>query len=367
MSDNIISLPSFPCNDDVWTTLANETRPIVVYGMGNGADKLLDRFSKYGIEVSDFFASNGFVRGHSFRGFRVKSFSEIKEQYESFVIVISFASRRNDVIEIFEELNRNYEVYVPDMPVAKVDEYFDKDFYNLHYNEITEAYSSLRDDYSKNVFASIVKYKLTAKLDFLLSHTVEAEDIYSLLDCGSIRHAIDAGAYNGDTAIEMKRFFNSLESIIAIEPDKKNFAKLVRYSEAENDITISCINAAVWCECTELTFNTSGNRNSTISASASYQSRSECIKAISLDSLSEGKIDYVKYDVEGAESEALVGSHQLILRDRPSLLVSLYHRSRDIFEIINELKKKYPFYSFYLRRIRCVPAWEIDLIATVRN
>ena len=77
MQINKISLPEYPVESDMWDTLASETRPIVVYGMGNGADKLIERFDKYGIKISDIFASDGFVRGHFFRGFRVMSFSEI--------------------------------------------------------------------------------------------------------------------------------------------------------------------------------------------------------------------------------------------------------------------------------------------------
>ena len=84
---------------------------------------------------------------------------------------------------------------------------------------------------------------------------------------------------------------------------------------------------------------------------------------IKIDSIADEKIDYIKYDVEGAEREALTGSHEVILRDRPTLLISLYHRSRDIFELINIVKEKYPDYKLYLRRLKCLPAWEIDLIA----
>ena len=69
------NLPDYPCKSDMWDVLSKEDRPIVVYGMGNGADKLVERFEKYNIKISDFFASDGFVRGHFFHGFRVKSFS----------------------------------------------------------------------------------------------------------------------------------------------------------------------------------------------------------------------------------------------------------------------------------------------------
>ena len=44
-------LPCYPCVSDMWDELARETRPIVVYGMGNGADKLIKRFEKYNIKI----------------------------------------------------------------------------------------------------------------------------------------------------------------------------------------------------------------------------------------------------------------------------------------------------------------------------
>ena len=81
-----------------------------------------------------------------------------------------------------------------------------------------------------------------------------------------------------------------------------------------------------------------------------------------IDSVTTDKVDYIKYDVEGAEREALLGSHETITKYSPTLLVSLYHRSRDIFELINYVKNNYPDYSLFLRRLRCLPAWEIDLI-----
>jgi hypothetical protein len=74
------------------------------------------------------------------------------------------------------------------------------------------------------------------------------------------------------------------------------------------------------------------------------------------------KIDYIKYDVEGAEIEALRGSYEVISKHKPTLLVSAYHRSRDIFSLINYIHEKYKFYDIYLQRLRAVPAWEIDII-----
>ena len=359
-----IELPTFPQSEDMWDRLAREERPIVVYGMGNGADKLIERFGKYGIKISDFFASDGFVRGHSFRGFRVMSFSEIKEKYEDFVIVLSFASNRREVIDMLSAMDEDYDMLVPDMPVCDTEEYFDKNFYNENYEKIVAAQDALCDDFSKNLYSSIIWFKLTGRMKYIMNFTSEKSEIYSLLNPQKNRIIVDAGAYNGDTLAEARAYFPNLEKAYAIEPDSRNFKKLARYCEAENGFEINPINAAVWSEVSLGSFSDSGNRNSTVSATASYEHRKTEVRLMSIDSLSLDEVDYVKYDVEGAEHEALLGSDKTILGCRPTLLVSLYHRSRDIFFLVNYLREKYPFYKLCLRRISCLPAWEIDLILT---
>ena len=355
-------LPEYPLGSDMWEELKNEKRPIMVYGMGNGADKLFERFELYGIKVSEVFASDGFVRGHSYRGYKVKSFSEIKESYPEFVIVLSFASNRKEVIDMMSEIDSAHDMYAPDMPVAGVDEYFDKDFYNDHYEEILRAYSLLADEESRAIFTSVINYKLTGRIKYLLECYSERDDIYSLMPRDSIEIAIDAGAYNGDTAKEMICYFDSIKRIYALEPDKKTFKRLLRYSEAEEQNRVIPINSAAWSEDANGVFFGSGNRNSTAVATASYEHTTDEVSMMKIDSVTTDKVDYIKYDVEGAEREALIGSNDTINKYSPTLLVSLYHRSRDIFELVNYIKDNYPDYSLFLRRLRCLPAWEIDLI-----
>ena len=361
MPYNKYDLPQYPVSSDVWDMLAAENRPIVVYGMGNGADKLFSRFEKYGIKAADVFASDGFVRGHSYRGIRVKSFSEIKESYSDFVIVISFASSRGEVIEMLSEIDKKYDVYIPDMPVAEAQTYFDKDFYNENYEKIVRAYELLADDTSKNCYAAIVNYKLTGRMQYLLGAYSDTDDIYALIGCDGIRCAVDVGAYNGDTVSEMKRYFSGLEKIVAIEPDKRNFKKLMKYAEQCELPKPQIINAAAHSKCGSASFSSSGNRNSSISSSASYEYVADTVPLITVDSL-ELSPNYIKYDVEGAEYEALLGSHATIKKYSPKLLISLYHKSRDIFELPLLINERYPERKLFLRRTKCLPAWEINLI-----
>ena len=362
MKDNIFSLPDYPCKEDMWDKIKKEHRPIVCYGMGNGADKLLLRLAQYGVEISDFFASDGFVRGHNFHGKRVLSFSEICEKYDDFVILLSFASSRDEVLDLLASINSNYVLYIPDMPVAG-EEYFDRQFYNENYNEILLAYNSLADNRSKEIYSYVINYKLSGKMEFLDLAFCSLREMYGILPCDRIENVIDAGAYNGDTLREMKAYFPKLKSAIAIEPDARNFKKLGKYIEAESDVSIDSINAAVWSENGTGNFFGSGNRNSTITATASFEHRDADVSLVAIDKVAGEKTDYIKFDVEGAELEGLEGSSKVISLERPSLLVSAYHRSRDIFYLVNYLAKRYPDYKLYLRRLRCVPAWELNILA----
>jgi len=83
-----------------------------------------------------------------------------------------------------------------------------------------------------------------------------------------------------------------------------------------------------------------------------------------LDSILDGaRVDYIKYDVEGSEYEALCGSIETIKRHQPDLLVSLYHRNEDIFRLpifVHSLLKEH---KLYLRRFPYVPAWDLNLYA----
>ena len=357
-----INLPEFPFTKDMWDELKEETRPIVIYGMGNGADKLIARFQLLGIEYADIFASDGFVRGHSFHGTRVKSFSEIRETYEDFVIVLSFASNRSEVLEMLKDINESYTMVAPDMPVAG-DEYFDKSFYNLNYEKIVKAYNSLADETSKNIFASCLRYKLTGRISYLYDAYCSTDEIYELLG-NKHKVIVDAGAYNGDTVRESLKYFPELEKVYAIEPDKRNYKKLLKFSEEKAcNAEIVPLNCAAWSDNGQACFSGSGNRNSSISATASYQKREELTELCRIDGITADAVDYIKYDVEGAEMEALIGSKKTIEAFYPDLLISLYHRSADLFELVNYINEQYPVYKLFIRRTLCLPAWEIALIA----
>lgn len=356
-----MNFTSIPPKTDLWQYLSETDKKIVMYGMGNGADKILAVCEKYGIEVCDFFASDGFVRGHSFHGKRVLSFSETVEKYgaENIIVLLSFASSLPDVIEGFKRVASVCELYAPDVPVCG-DELFCMDFVRAHKEEIRAAYALLADEESRKIYENVIYYKLTGDIRFLFHAESCKDEVYGkLLNAQSITRYADLGAYNGDTVRELIPYSPNLSRVTAFEPDRRSFRKLSEYCETVNEFEIVKVNAAAWSSQTTLTFGDEGNRNSGLFA----KGKAVEVAAASLDSVLDGEsVDYIKYDVEGCEREALEGSRQTILTHAPRLLVSVYHRSEDIFALPLYVHSMRPEYALYLRRYPYVPAWDLNLI-----
>ena len=351
---------------DLWHYLAECDRPVVMYGMGNGADKIIAVCEKYGVQISDFFASDGFVRGHSFHGKTVISYSAMKEKYagQSPIVLLSFASSLPDVIELFKKVASECEMYAPDVPVFG-ETLFTIEFFNENRARFDAIYSLLADEESKRIYKNVISYKLSGNVSYLFDSESDKDSVYNeLLDCKIIKSYLDLGAYNGDTIREMLFYNPQLESAIALEPDARNFRKLNEYAQNVDNCEIKCINAGAWCDNTTLLFDASGNRNAGIVSKGNIVTKIKEINVVSVDSVLNGaSVDYIKYDVEGSEKEALLGSAQTIRAHAPKLLISLYHRSEDMFalpELINELN---PDYSLYLRRFPYIPAWDLNLYA----
>ncbi len=353
-----VTLPSFPLDSDMWRHLSITDKPILMYGMGNGADKILCELESRGIEVCDFFASDGFVRGHHFHGKRVLSYSEAKQKYGSFIVLLAFGSSLDDVIENIKRIACEQELYAPDVPICG-GEIFDCDFYNRNYENIRNGYQALAGETSREIFASVVNFKLSGDISYLTDTVCDGGE--ALYDWQSMRVCVDAGAYRGESSAEMLERGVNIEKIYALEPDAKSYKKLCAYADGEPRV-IPC-SCGAWSESTEGHFSGQGNRNSSFNDDGKILTKLEKIDNI----LSDDIPDYIKYDVEGCECEALDGSAHAISTYLPSLLVCVYHRSEDIFSLVNKLCREHGEYDIYIRRKKYIPAWDVYICAIKRK
>ena len=338
----------------VWEKLAETDKPIVMYGMGDGAEKILAVFDKYGIKPAEFMASDEFVRGHYFKGYKVKKLSEIEEQYDDFIVVICFGTYLPEVMDRIGEISLRHEVVAPDVPVIGGG-LFDGDYISDHEADIMELLPLFSDK----------KSRVTGDISVLRSCETPKSEAYELLRLHDRETYVDLGAYNGDTVEEFLQLTNKkFEKIYALEPDRRNYSKMRRRHYALGSAIFEHHNAAAWNEDTTLVFYNKAGRNSALTDNRSEETKGRAteVEGRSVDSILDGKkATLIKYDVEGSEEQALLGSTETIKKYKPRLIVSLYHRTEDMVKLPLLIHKLNPTYKMYLRHHPYIPAWDTNL------
>lgn len=341
-----------------WEVLSKTRLPIFMYGMGLGAEKILKVFEEKGITCSGFFASEGFVRGHEFKGHLVHTLKEVEEKVDDFIVVLAFAAGYEPLYSQIMDISKRHMLIVPDVPVAG-DGLFDHEYFLEHRDLFEKTYDLLADDLSRKTYEAIINFKISGKpcyLDMCTSPRSEVYDDIVKLKDGEV--FVDLGAYKGDTAEEFVKACDragvTYKSIYALEPNRKNYNKLLKNTEGYHDI--SCFNAAAW-ECEgKVSFTSNEGRMARISDKGE-----DLTDAMSVDSFCE-QATIIKLDVEGAELQALNGASRN-LEGGAQVMCALYHRNEDMFRLPLFIHEKNPDLKLYIRHELYIPAWETNLYA----
>jgi FkbM family methyltransferase len=339
-----------------WEELKSTSLPIVLYGTGNGADKVIDEFERLGIKLSGVTASDGFVRMRSFRGFEVKPFGFFEKEYGDFIVIIGFGTNRDEVIDNIKSIRKRHRVLVPCVPVYG-GEIFNREFMEKHEKEFEAVYSMLADEKSKEVFEDFLKFELTGELDYLFnSETDKSEAFNNILSLGDNESYLDLGAYRGDTVDEFLKYTNShYASITALEPNKKSFEKLKAHTLHLKNC--NALNLGIYSSDCSLSFDNDFGRGSAAVLSESGQA----VTGVDLLSAElNTAFSYIKADVEGCEYEMLIGAENTLKNCKPKLNIAAYHRSGDIFRLPLLIKKTNPEYKMYIRHHRYIPCWDLN-------
>lgn len=381
----MVMLPFINEESTLWDYLKAAGKPVVLYGTGDGADKVMARLAATGVPVSGVFASDEFVRGQQFHGFTVQTYSELLTLREKVIVLIAFASELPDVLERFNKLASVHETYAPHVPVFSGEETVTLAWIKKYQTELQMVYDRLADEVSRETFASVLNYKLSGRLSYLQACTTNrSDDLKALFSFGQEETYLDLGAYSGDTVQEFLELTRGrYKKIIALEPDPKNFKKLTKFVRANGLKNITCLQAGVWNDCGSLELTGNGGRQSTFweakrvvftaqnlpqVTSVRKKIKKQQVDVVSVDSvLGVEHADYMKFDVEGVEKEALEGAAGHLVPDGngllPKLLVAAYHHDEDIFVLPLLLWRLQPDYKIYMRKHPYVPAWEINIFA----
>ena len=226
-------------------------------------------------------------------------------------------------------------------------------YYKSNEDKINRAYQLLHDEKSKRVFSNLLQYKINR--DLSLIQEIKDDAILQYFDPDIMTFAneeifLDLGAYNGDT---VSAFISNVDKkykkIIALEPDRNNYTMLVENTKGFFDIDCHCL--GIDSASRKVNFNADSTWTSCVDDNGKDE-----IETISVDELlKDEKVSFIKADIEGMETDMLIGAENTIRRDVPKLAIAAYHRKEDMFNLICMLHEYNDKYIFYLRHYTELP------------
>jgi FkbM family methyltransferase len=164
----------------------------------------------------------------------------------------------------------------------------------------------------------------------------EYDILSSMISAGE--WVIDVGANVGNYTMRFAELVGVTGRVIAFEPIPETFSLLAANVQLLRTANVTLVNAAVSEKTSVVSMSIpyfkSGLRNFYQAHLSSSPENGVQVLAMSLDSLNiANRIALVKIDVEGHEAGVLAGMNEILLRDRPTLIVETDSR-----EIINDLE-----------------------------
>jgi FkbM family methyltransferase len=211
--------------------------------------------------------------------------------------------------------------------------------------------SRLADEESRRQFADHLRWRTS--LDSRALPPGDRRRAYfgvSFLTIPEDAAIVDVGAFDGDSLRNFLLWRGTFRSYSALEPDPISYHLLREYIASLPQAIarrIRPVQVAAAAAPGTLMVSPTGKPGS---ATGGCGSQAQPVPSVRIsDYFADQQISYLKFDIEGAEREALTGAWDLIERDRPTLAVAVYHKPLDIVEIPLEIIRRTPGYRYYIR------------------
>lgn len=223
---------------------------------------------------------------------------------------------------------------------------------DLDEEKMIEVASMLSDEESARVYYDCIKGIIQS--DFSLFPAPSQERQYfpqSIPFSKGYSRFVDCGAFRGDTAQDLVKYgmHNSkAEAVAYFEPDLINFKLL---SEIVSMGNIAKENYLFPCGVSDsIKFLRFMDNCGTCVSSHISEMGNTMLQTVDIDStIPDFKPTFIKMDIEGSETDALIGARNTIEKYHPDLAICLYHKVEHLYEIPLLLKKFNSQYQFYIR------------------
>lgn len=166
---------------------------------------------------------------------------------------------------------------------------------------------------------------------------------------------IDAGSFDGGTVVDFfawLRGYGESGRCYSLEPVPEMYAEIVERSKKEEWKDVTICNCAAWNEKASISLIKDQKENGIIWGGSFIGESGEIkVNGEAIDSIVDKNeaITYIKMDIEGSELKALQGAKNIIMRYKPRLAISIYHKPWDIIEIPDYVLSLVPEYRLYIR------------------
>jgi len=218
--------------------------------------------------------------------------------------------------------------------------------YRIWQKDISEGYETWEDEHSRRLYLSFLRFRLAG--DYADLPLIDADNQYfpsSLPAWKTPLRFVDGGAFDGDTLRSAAASQYAIEAAIAFEPDPVNCAKLKEYVSSLGNKKVNVWPCGIYSSTTQLNFTANG-----LPSSKSDDKGDTRIQMVALDdAIATFRPNLIKFDIEGAEYEGLIGAKQIIQENRPGLAICLYHQPQDMWQIPLLIKSWDLGYRLFMR------------------
>lgn len=299
-------------------------RPIYLFGAGEGAWKATELLK--GLPIAGIMDNNAALWGKTRFGLPIGPPVPAKEAVPRTLMVMAVDREpaRSQIITQCRELG--YEtVDWFDSLIRSDPRRYQTDLENKP--EVLAGLELWEDQESRDVYEALIRFQSSFDTGALPPPAPSNEYFPDFIAPEHYQVFGDAGAHDGDTLRQFRDFTkNNYLHYYAFEPIPGNLAALK--CEVGNDARVAVFPAAL--------SDHSGSIGMNIRALGSFVSPAGDIEvqAARLDDLLDGvPLSCLKMDIEGSEPEALLGGEKTIRRERPVLIICVYHRLEHLWTL----------------------------------
>lgn len=203
-----------------------------------------------------------------------------------------------------------------------------------------KIYEKLNDKISKNSFQNVLNFKLSGDNRYLCDDIVDKQYFEPFLNLAKNPIFVDGGGFVGDTSLNFIKNYPNFNKIYLFEPEFKHFEKAKANLKG---FEVEFFQKGLGERDEILRFSSSG------ATSKLDENGALCVEITSIDEAVNGRVDFIKMDIEGAEISALKGAAKTIKAYTPTLAICAYHKSTDFWEIAEFILSLNADYKLYFR------------------